>query len=256
MKTFVSDGVELAYIDEAASSDSGNRGAILLIHGFASSVDMNWIGPGWVDLLTREGFRVIAFDNRGHGESQKLYELGDYGAPLMAEDARRLLDHLGLARADVMGYSMGARIAAFLAIRHPDHVRSVIFGGLGGNMIRPMAGSDMIARALEADSINDVSDPVGQTFRRFAEQTASDLKALAICMRSAREPISQEMIGALRCPALVAVGSKDEIAGSAGELAAILPQGKALDITGRDHMRAVGDPIYKKGVLEFLNERP
>ena len=77
----------------------------------------------------------------------------------MAEDARRLLDHEGIARADVMGYSMGARIAAFLMLRHPERVRSAIFGGLGINMVRGMAGTGPIAHALEAPSIEHVTNP-------------------------------------------------------------------------------------------------
>lgn len=261
MKTFMSDGIELAYIDKpavgefAAGSGATAERIILLIHGFASSVAMNWIGPGWVNFLTQAGYRVVAFDNRGHGDSQKLYELSDYGAELMAEDARRLLDQLHIERADVMGYSMGARISAFLAINHPLRARSVIFGGLGGNLLRPMPGTDMIADALEAKTIDDVTDPIGQTFRRFAEQTGSDLRALTACMRSGRHPITKQMIGKLQCPALVAVGSKDDIAGSATELAAVLPQGEVLEITGRDHMRAVGDIQYKQGVLAFLQRR-
>ena len=110
----------------------------------------------------------------------------------MAEDARRLLDHLGIARADVMGYSMGARITAFLALQHPDRVRSAIFAGLGGNMVRPMAGTGPIAHALEAESIDDVTNPTARTFRAFAEKTGGDLKALAACIRGARDPISRE----------------------------------------------------------------
>ena len=98
------------------SSTRATGDPVLLIHGFASSVRTNWIEPGWVSLLTGRGFRVVAFDNRGHGESEKLYDRALYSAPLMAEDARRLMDHLGIPRADVMGYSMGARIAAFLAL--------------------------------------------------------------------------------------------------------------------------------------------
>ena len=101
----------------------------------------------------------------------------------MAEDARRLLDHEGIARADVMGYSMGARIAAFLMLRHPERVRSAIFGGLGINMVRGMAGTGPIAHALEAPSIEHVTNPTARTFRAFAEQTHSDLKALAACIR-------------------------------------------------------------------------
>ena len=104
----------------------GDGDPVLLIHGFASSVKTNWIEPGWVSFLTRAGFRVVAFDNRGHGQSEKLYDRALYSAPLMAEDARRLMDHLRLSRADVMGYSMGARITAFLALKHPERVRTAI----------------------------------------------------------------------------------------------------------------------------------
>ena len=147
MQFFDSDGVRIVFLDE------GSGDPILLIHGFASSIKDNWIDPGWVSFLTGNGFRVVAIDNRGHGESDKPHEVSAYGAPLMAEDARRLLDHLGIARADVMGYSMGARITAFLALAHPARVRSAVFGGLGGNMVRPMAGTGPIAHALEATAI-------------------------------------------------------------------------------------------------------
>ena len=250
MQTFDSDGVRLAFIDE------GQGEPVLLIHGFASSVRANWIEPGWVSLLTRHGLRVVAFDNRGHGESQKLYDRALYSAPLMAEDARRLMEHLQIPRADVMGYSMGARIAAFLALKYPERVRSAIFGGLGGNMVRPMAGTGPIAHALEAASIDEVKNPTARTFRAFAEKTGSDLKALAACIRGSREPIRPEMVAALTCPVLVATGTEDVIGGSAEELAALIPGAEALPIPRRDHMLAVGDRAYKEGVLAFLRRRP
>ncbi|MCJ7527412.1 MAG: alpha/beta hydrolase, partial [Methyloceanibacter sp.] len=110
MQSFDSDGVRIAYIDE------GEGEPILLIHGFASNIAANWCDAGWVRTLTEAGRRVVAYDNRGHGQSEKLYDPSLYGAPLMAEDARRLLDHLAIARADVMGYSMGGRIATFLVL--------------------------------------------------------------------------------------------------------------------------------------------
>jgi pimeloyl-ACP methyl ester carboxylesterase len=247
---FDSDGVEIAFIDEG----SGNP--VLLIHGFASNVAANWVDPGWVRHLTREGFRVIALDNRGHGKSAKLYAPADYGTPLMAEDACRLLDHLAVPRADVMGYSMGARITAFLAMTHPGRVRSAIFGGLGINMVRPMAGTGPIAAALEAPSMEAVTNPTARTFRAFAESTRSDLKALAACIRGSRDPIAPEALRALACPVLVAVGSEDVIGGSAADLAAIIPGAEALVIEGRDHMKAVGDRAYKDGVADFLKRRP
>lgn len=250
MKHFTSDGLDIAYLDHGAGDP------VLLIHGFASNAKTNWVDTGWLRTLTEAGYRVIAFDNRGHGHSSKPHDVAVYGAPLMAEDARRLLDHLGVQRADVMGYSMGARISAFLAMRHPERVRSVVFGGLGGNMVRGMAGTGPIAHALEAPSIDDVTNPTARTFRAFAEQTKSDLKALAACIRSSRDPITAEAIGQLKVPCLVAVGGNDVIAGTAGDLAALIPGADALEIGTRDHMKAVGDRVYKDGVLDFLRRRP
>ena len=255
MPTFDSDGVEIAYTDEApAGGEAGDP--ILLIHGFASNIAANWGDTGWIRFLLREGFRVVAIDNRGHGGSGKLYDPALYGAPIMAEDARRLLDHLGILKADVMGYSMGARITAFLAMHHPERVRSAIFAGLGINMVRGLAGTGPIAHALEAKSIDDVSNATARTFRAFAEQTRSDLRALAACIRGSRDPITPEALGHLCVPVLVAVGSTDVIGGSPHDLAALIPGAQALEITGRDHLRAVGDRIYKDGVAEFLKKRP
>jgi pimeloyl-ACP methyl ester carboxylesterase len=191
-------------------------------------------------------------DCRGHGASAKLYEQEAYGSPIMAEDARRLLDHLGIGTADVMGYSMGARVTAFLAMNHPTRVRCAIFGGLGINMVRGLAGTGPIAHALEADSIDDVTNPTARTFRAFAEATKSDLKALAMCIRAARAVISAEMLQTIRSPLLVVVGTDDVIGGSASELAALVPGAQAVDLEGRDHMRAVGDKRYKEAVEAFL----
>jgi pimeloyl-ACP methyl ester carboxylesterase len=250
MPSFDSDGVEIAFIDE------GEGEPLLLIHGFASKIAANWVDPGWVRTLTQSGRRVIAYDNRGHGKSDKLYDPDVYGAPLMAEDGRRLLDHLGIMRADVLGYSMGARIAAFLTLAHPERVRGLILGGLGINMVRGVVGSGPIAKALEAPRIEDVTNDTARSFRAFAEQTKSDLKALAACIRGPREKITPERLATIAVPTLIAVGSNDVIAGSGAELATLIPGAQFLDIPGRDHMRAVGDATFKQGVLDFLTRRP
>src|SRR5262249_5911374 len=147
-----------------------------LVHGFASTKEANWLAPGWIDTLTRAGHRAIALDDRGHGESTKLYDPARYHSAVMAEDVRALMDHLGLARVDVMGYSMGARIAAFLALAHPARVRALILGGLGIRLVDGVGLPETIADALEAPSITQVTDPQGYAFRAFAQQTRSDLK--------------------------------------------------------------------------------
>jgi pimeloyl-ACP methyl ester carboxylesterase len=174
----------------------------------------------------------------------------------MAEDVRALLDHLNLPRADIIGYSMGARITAFLALAHPDRVRSAVLGGLGIRLVEGVGLPETIAEALEAPSIADVIDPTAYLFRAFAEQTQSDLRALAACMRGSRQTLSRAEVGRIAQPLLVAVGSKDQVAGAPEPLAALIPGAQALAIPGRDHMLAVGDRVFKSGVLDFLARRP
>src|ERR1700741_4301330 len=119
MPSFKNGNVEIAYLDQGAGDP------IVLVHGFASNKEVNWVNPGWVSTLTRDNRRVIALDNRGHGQSAKLYDPDDYHTVTMAGDVAALIDHLGFARADVMGYSLGARISAVLAARHPERVRAL-----------------------------------------------------------------------------------------------------------------------------------
>ena len=108
---------------------------------------------------------------------------------------------------------------------------------------------------MEAPSLADVVHPIGRAFRSFAEQTKSDLKALAACMRRSRQTLSRTQVAGIRTPTLVAVGTNDDVAGSAQTLAALIPGARALDIPNRDHMLAVGDKVFKAGVLDFLNQR-
>jgi len=246
MQRFEHGGVEIAFLDE------GQGEPVVLVHGFASTAAVNWVHPGWVTTLTKAGRRVIALDNRGHGASSKLYDPAAYHSTVMAEDVRALLDHLGLERADVIGYSMGARIAAFFALAHPARLRRAVLGGLGARLVDGVGLPESVAEALEAPSLADVSDRTARTFRAFAESTASDLAALAACIRGSRQTLTREEVASIRAPVLVAVGTKDVVAGSPHELAAMLPAGRALDIPGRDHMLAVGDKVFKQGVLGFL----
>ena len=249
MPSFTHGGVEIAYLDE------GQGEPVVLVHGFASTKEVNWLHPGWIATLTRAGRRAIALDNRGHGASTKLYDPAAYHSATMAEDVRALMEHLAITSADVMGYSMGARITAVLALSHPDRVRSAIFGGLGSRLVDGVGLPESIAEALETPSLADVSDAQGRTFRAFAEQTKSDLKALAACIRGSRQTVRRDDLARLTMPVLVAVGTMDVVAGSAAELAAMLPNGKALDVPGRDHMLAVGDRAFKQGVLDFLAQQ-
>jgi pimeloyl-ACP methyl ester carboxylesterase len=249
-RKFSAGPVELAYLDE------GDGDPIVLVHGFASNKEVNWVQPGWVTTLTRAGRRTVALDNRGHGASTKLYDPVLYHSDLMADDIRALLDHLGLARADVMGYSMGARNTAFLALAHRERVRSAILGGLGIRLVDGVGLPESIAGALEAPSVDDVRDPQARAFRSFADQTKSDRLALAACIRGSRQTLSPSDVSRIAIPVFIAVGTKDKVAGSPRELAALMPRARAIDIPGRDHMLAVGDRVFKEAVLAFLAERP
>ncbi len=250
MDGFASNGVEISYRVE------GEGDPVLLIHGFASNAQTNWADTRWMSFLAGNGFRAIAFDNRGHGTSQKFYEPDAYSGQAMADDARHLLDRLAIDRADVIGYSMGARIAAFLALSYPERVRSAVFAGLGANMIRGVGDPRPIAEALLSEEVSTITSPEARAFRLFADQTKSDRRALAACIMAARDRIPQNQLSALRMPVLVAAGTEDTIAGPAQPLADAIPGAQTLDIPGRDHMKAVGDRLFKEGVLRFLKQRP
>ncbi|TMJ58895.1 MAG: alpha/beta hydrolase [Alphaproteobacteria bacterium] len=247
MPSFHNGAVEIAYLDE------GEGEPIVLVHGFASTKNVNWVYPTWVSELKKSGRRVVALDNRGHGESGKLYDPEAYHVPTMAGDVTALMDHLGIERADVMGYSLGSRMMAWLAQSQPQRLRSAILGGIGIGLIEGGGPGENVAEALEANSLDDVTDPVGRTFRAFADQTRSDRRALAACLRGSRRLMTREQAAAISLPVLIAVGTKDEIAGSAEALGKIIPGAKVLNIPNRDHMRAVGDKVYKSGVLDFLS---
>lgn len=249
MPSFQNGAVEIAYLDE------GEGEPILLVHGFASTKDVNWVYPAWVSELRKAGRRVIALDNRGHGESAKLYDADQYSIPAMAGDVVALMDHLDIESADIMGYSLGARMTAWLARHRPLRLRSAILGGIGIGLIRGGGPGENVVRALEAPSLDDVIDPVGRTFRAFAEQTRSDRAALAACLRGSRGLMSEEEAGGIDVPVLIAVGTADEVAGSAAALGQVIRRAEVLDIPNRDHMRAVGDKAYKAGVIDFLSRR-
>ena len=153
-----------------------------------------------------------------------------------------------------MGYSMGARISVFLALAHPDRVRSLVLGGLGIGMTEGVGDWDPIADALLAPSLDDVSHDRGRMFRAFADQTKSDREALAACIRGSRDLVSEADMGRIEAPTLIGVGTKDDIAGSPQKLAELMRNARALDIPGRDHMLAVGDRVFKKAALDFYAE--
>ncbi|MCA0399727.1 MAG: alpha/beta hydrolase [Proteobacteria bacterium] len=252
LKHFSHDGLSLAYLD--TRQEGGHGTPVLLIHGFASLIRINWVGPGWVKTLTEAGYRVIAIENRGHGASEKPHDPAAYATPLMAEDARALLDHLGIQRAFVQGYSMGARISAFLAMRHPERVAALALGGLGIHLVDGVGLPLGIAEAMETADASGLTDPTQIMFRSFAEKNGQDLLALAACIRGSRQVLDRSEVARLAAPTLIAVGTRDDIAGAPEPLAAMMPDARAFAIEGRDHNLAVGDRTHRAEVLAFFDQ--
>ena len=247
MPSFTTSGLSLAY------EVTGEGPPVLLIHGFASSGKVNWVDVGWVETLVDAGYQAITLDNRGHGESDKPHDPDRYNPSDMARDAVALLDHLGIEKAAVMGYSMGARIAAFMAFADEDRVACAIFGGMGMNLLNGLSDGNDIIAGLLAPSLEGLTHPTARQFRIFADHTGSDRQALAACMETSRAPMARADVRRINVPVLVAVGETDTMAGPPEPLAALLPQGEAYVIPKRDHMRATGDRAFKAAGLAFLS---
>lgn len=253
MDEFASNGAQIAFVDFPPLTGDRQE-PIVLIHGFASTHAVNWLFPQWVKTLTEDGRRVIVLDNRGHGRSQKIHDPAAYDLSLMAGDVAALLAHLGVERADVMGYSMGARIAVTLALDHPEQVRSLILGGIGANLVTSSLPRGL-AEAMEAERIEDIDDPLLKMFRGFAEATRADLRSLAACARGPHQSIDRARLAKIAVPVLICVGTRDEVAGDPHPLEPLFADAHVVDIPGRDHNRAVGDRVYKQAVLDFLSQR-
>ena len=250
MPTFKHDNLDFYFVDE------GEGDPIVLVHGFASNLEINWIFPNWVSTLRKAGRRVIALDNRGHGRSSKPHDPKAYGLLTMSADVLALLDHVEVERADYLGYSMGGRIGMLLALTHPVRIRSAILGGIGASLITGPGRGDHIVAALEAPNAAAVDDPIARSFRVFADGTKSDLVALAACMKSLGHQFPPEQLAKCRVPVLIVRGSDDDIAGPAREIAAMISGAEYVEIPGRNHMSAVGDKVFKEAALDFLRRRP
>lgn len=128
MAQFTRDGLTLAY-DEFGPGDA--RKAIVLIHGFSSNKYENWKRMGWYDAIAGKGLRGLALDCRGHGESAKPHDPAAYDRRQMAGDVFALMDHIGIERAHLLGFSMGAHIALTAAMHDSGRIDHLVVAGVG-----------------------------------------------------------------------------------------------------------------------------
>lgn len=240
------DGTTIVY------DDIGDGPPVIMHHGFAADARANWHQPKVVDAVAATGRRVIAVDARGHGRSGKPHDVDAYRGGAMAHDVSALLDHLGLGEVDVVGYSMGGRVTAQLAVSEP-RVRSIVLGGVGAGVVqgRGLEGAEAIASALTASDATSIANPTARGFRQFAESTGADREALAAVMRSnIGEPARD--ISTISLPTLVIVGDRDALVGNPQELVDLIPGAELVVVSG-DHLTAVGDPKFRQAIAEFLS---
>ena len=247
MGYFDSAGLRIYYRDE------GEGEAVMLVHGFASTAEHNWGGTGWIATLSQK-YRVIAPDVRGHGLSDKPRAPEAYGYANMAADVTRLMDHLGIERAALIGYSMGASIAIELMLSHAERFRAIVLGGIAyDDGLEDKRDRDAISQAYRADDPATIKSPVAKAYRRFAESMPNDLKALAALIDAQRAPFDPAKLAAVRMPVLIVVGSNDNAIGDPQRLPKMIPGARLVMLDGCDHMTAPGDARFKEVVLELLD---
>lgn len=256
---FDSDGVKIHYVER------GEGPPVILVHGFTANIDLNWRMPGIYDALASD-YRVIALDNRGHGLSDKPHDPDQYGEK-MCEDVVRLMDHLKIDKAHVIGYSMGGFITAKLLTLHPDRVASAVLGGAGwsrpGDELNGFL--DTLAKSLEegkgiAPLIAHLT-PAGQappTEEQINTINAmillgNDPKALAAVARGMKNlAVSEEQLKANKVPTLAVIGELDPLKAGVDALEGVMSDVSVVVLPGDDHMTAVRDPKFVEALKGFL----
>jgi pimeloyl-ACP methyl ester carboxylesterase len=258
---FDSNGVQIHYVVE------GRGEPVLLIHGFAISSAFQWGMPGIQSKLAKQ-YQVIAMDNRGHGRSAKPHDPAKYGQE-MVEDAVRLLDHLQIKKAHVVGYSMGAFITLKLLTMHPDRLLSATLGGAGRSTALDQQFLEDLADSLERGKgfgplilrLNPPNrpKPTEQEIRpvnQFLSLT-NDTKALAAVVRGGMKALvalDDEALMRNRVPALALVGELDPLRAGVEELRPRLPYLDVIVVPRGDHIDTPSRPEFLNKLEAFLSE--
>lgn len=246
---------------------TGQGEPVVLIHGFTGSIQGQWGLPGILKNLA-EDYQVVALDNRGHGKSDKPHDPKQYG-PEMIADILRLMDHLNLRKAHIVGYSMGGFMTGYLVTHHPDRVMTATLGGAGWR--KPddtrLAVMDELAASLEAGkgigpliillTPANKPRPTGEQIDAINSMLmlTNDSKALAACIRGMGGlTVTEAQWRANKVPTLALIGSDDPLKVGVDELAAVMPTLKVDVLEGADHMTTFQRPQFVDDLKAFLAE--
>lgn len=251
MSRFESDGFSLHY------ESHGDGRPVVMLHGAAVSFAGNFGLCGWIERFNSRGLRCIGLDSRGHGETDKPYDSASYGTDVLCRDVIALIDHLGLDRVSVVGYSIGSTIALHLLHAHPDRFHSGALVATGDGLVGyPPRTFPLILPTL-AYVLNRPEFPTDlpqhlAIYWTFAEQIGGDRKAIAAGAGGAYPPCSIEEAGEIDVPVLVVSGDQDLVLGTGARLAEALPKSKYIEIAGADHFSLALDETAQTAVGEFL----
>lgn len=222
---------------------------VIAVHGFASSAQVNWVDAGWVRALLAEGYRVIAPDLRGHGESDAPHDPAAYSFDTLLDDVRRVIAATTTGPVDYLGYSLGARLGWELGSAADAHVRTLSLGGLPDR--DPLTAFDAEAARAFVTSGTPITDPLTAGFIAMAQGVpGNDIEALVALVEGVQG--TDLGSGAPGVPTLVVIGEKDELASGGPAIAARAPQGRFVGLPGRTHVNAVSARGFKTAVLELL----
>lgn len=246
MPSFDSDGVEIVY------ETFGFGAPVILCHGFAAHRRQAWLANDWQGTLMKAGCEAVLFDHRGHGQSQKLYNIEDYSIPIMAGDVLRLLDKLNIAKAPVISHSMGALITLYLATHHPDRLEAAVLIGIGEHMLKPDRDPKIMVEALISKEPWAIEDEAAASFRAFVDSTRSDHQALAACTQGTRQNIDLDALARITVPVLVVGAAQDEFSGSVEPLANAINGAKHVTIPYTSHHSVLAEASTKDIIFAFL----
>jgi pimeloyl-ACP methyl ester carboxylesterase len=241
---FDSAGIPIRFVDVGGSGEP-----VVLVHGYTDNLDHSWVEPGILANLAKD-HRVVAFDLRGHGKSGKPHDPSQYGRQL-SQDVVRLMDHLGIARAHIVGYSLGANTVAKLLTTDPQRFITATLGGGSGrrNWNEQMArDADAAADELEhgvpyRSLIRQIwpkdQPPPSDTeiLQRSREYTSrNDPLAHAALLRARREEaVTDAQMIAVRVPTMAIIGSADGNLADVRALSALWSALKVVVVEGATH---------------------